>query len=138
MTDGHSASLSWCQPPQLGPNTRFCYYHTVAGLWMWSALSDDRTGLSFIIVAAESRQRSHSKVRVSRDSLPYFPVSISRLRHPGGPGPRIYIPQEQGGPVYTSGNWVPSSPPPTTRRTTVEVFDPASTSSLCNLGMEHI
>jgi hypothetical protein len=28
---------------------------------------------------------------------PYFTVSVSRLSQPGGPGPRIYIPQEQGG-----------------------------------------
>jgi hypothetical protein len=30
-------------------------------------------------------------------------------------------------PGYTSRHWVPSSSPPTTRRTTVKVFDPAST-----------
>jgi hypothetical protein len=29
-----------------------------------------------------------------------------RLPQPGGPGPRIYIPQKQGGPV-TPGHWVP-------------------------------
>jgi hypothetical protein len=65
---------------------------------MWGALSDERTGLSFTIAAA-SRQRSHSRVRVSRDSRPYFTVSDSRLPQPGGSGHRIYFPQEQGGPV---------------------------------------
>jgi hypothetical protein len=66
---------------------------------MWDALSDERTGLSFTI-AAGPRQRSYSQVRVPWDSRPYFIVSDSRL---------------------------PFSLPPTTRRATVEVFDPAST-----------
>jgi hypothetical protein len=48
----------------------------------------------------ELLQRSHSRVRVSWDSRPYFTVSNSRL---------------------------PFSSPLTTRRVTVEVFDPAST-----------
>jgi hypothetical protein len=33
----------------------------------------------------------------------YFTVSDLRLTQPGGPGPCIYIPQEQGGPVIPSG-----------------------------------
>jgi hypothetical protein len=47
-----------------------------------------------------SSQRSHSRVRVPWDSRPYFTVSDSTL---------------------------PFSSPPTTRRVTVEVFDPAYT-----------
>jgi hypothetical protein len=66
---------------------------------MWGALSDERTGLSFTI-ASGARQRSHSRVRVPWDSRPCFTVSDSRL---------------------------PFSSPPTTRRVTMEVFDPAST-----------
>jgi hypothetical protein len=50
--------------------------------------------------AAGARQRSHSRVRVPWDSWPYFTVSDLRL---------------------------PFSSPHTTRRVTVEVFDPAST-----------
>jgi hypothetical protein len=65
---------------------------------MWGALSDERTGLSFRI-AAGPRQRSHSRLRVPRNSWPYFAVSDSRFPQPGGPGPRICRPQEQGGPV---------------------------------------
>jgi hypothetical protein len=47
MTDGQSTSLSWCQSPiwDLRPDLYFC--QTVAGLLMWGALSDERTGLSF-------------------------------------------------------------------------------------------
>jgi hypothetical protein len=66
---------------------------------MWGDLSDERTGLSFTI-AVGPRQRSHSRVRVPWNSRPYFTVSDSTLL---------------------------ISSLPTTRRTTVEVFDPAST-----------
>jgi hypothetical protein len=52
-------------------------------------------GLSFT-VAAGPRQRSHSQVRLPRDSWPHFTVSGSRLSKPGKLGPRIYNPQEQG------------------------------------------
>jgi hypothetical protein len=39
-----------------------------------------------------------------------------RLTQPGGPGPRIYIPQGQVRPSYTPGNWVSFLSPLTTRR----------------------
>jgi hypothetical protein len=68
------------------------------GCWC-GALSDERTGLSFKI-AAGPRQRSHSEVRVPCDSRPYLIVLDSRL---------------------------PFSSPPTTRRATVEVFEPSIT-----------
>jgi hypothetical protein len=53
------------------------------------------------------RQCSYSQVRLLRDSWPHFTVSNSRLPQPRGPGPRIYIPQEQVGPVMTPGTWFP-------------------------------
>jgi hypothetical protein len=96
-----SANLSWCQAPQ-----DFCYCQTVAGLLMWYAFSDERKGLSFT-TAAGPRQRSHSRVEVPRDSRPYSAVSDSRLLPPKGPGPSIYIPQEQGGPVIPTGTAFP-------------------------------
>jgi hypothetical protein len=101
-TDGQSASLYWNKAPMWGLRPDFDYCQTVAGLLMWSAPSDERTGLSFTI-AAGSSQRSHSRVRVPWDLRSYFTVSDSRL---------------------------PLSSPPTTRRATVEVFDPASTPEL--------
>jgi hypothetical protein len=58
--------------------------------------------LSFTI-AAGPRQRSHFWFRVPQESWPYFAVSDSRLPQPGGSGARIYIPQEQGGPVIPPG-----------------------------------
>jgi hypothetical protein len=45
-----------------------------------------------------------SWVRVPWDSWSYFTVSDSRLHQPRGPGPRIYIPPEQGGPVIPPGS----------------------------------
>jgi hypothetical protein len=63
-------------------------------------------GLSFTI-AAGPRQRSHSQVRVPRDSWPHFTVSYSRPLQPGRPGPRIYISQEQGSLVIPSGTGFP-------------------------------
>jgi hypothetical protein len=90
-TDGRSISKSW---------RRAIYYClTVTVLFLWGALSDERTGRSFVY-AAGPRQRSLSRVRVPWISRPYFAVSVLRL---------------------------PFSSPPTTRRVTVEVFDPAST-----------
>jgi hypothetical protein len=62
--------------------------------------------MSFTI-AAGPRQRSHSRIRVPQGSLPYFSVSNSRFLQPGGPGPRIFIPQEQGGLVIPSGTGFP-------------------------------
>jgi hypothetical protein len=66
-TDGQSASLSWNKAPIWGLRPDFYYCQTVAGLLMWGALSDERTGLSFTI-AAGPRQRNHSRVRV-RDHI---------------------------------------------------------------------
>jgi hypothetical protein len=68
-------------------------------LVMWGALSDEKTGLSFT-TAAGPRQRCHFQVWVPWDSRPHFTVSDSRL---------------------------PFLSPSTTRRATVEIFDPAST-----------
>jgi hypothetical protein len=51
---------------------------------MWGALSDERMGLSFTI-AADPRQRSHSRVRVPWDSRPYFTASDSRLHFSSPP-----------------------------------------------------
>jgi hypothetical protein len=59
-----------------------------------------------------------------RDSWPYFTASILSLPQPGVPVPCICSP---GWPGYTSRHWVHFSSPPTTRRSTVELFDPAST-----------
>jgi hypothetical protein len=84
------ASLPWCPAPIWGPISYFCYCQTVAGLLMWGALSDERTGLSFT-TAAGPHQRSHSQVLNPRDSGPYFTVSYSRLPQPGRARSSVFI-----------------------------------------------
>jgi hypothetical protein len=79
---------------------------TVTALFLWGALSDERTGLSFVCAAGPC-QRNLSRVQVPWDLRPYFIVSDLRL---------------------------PISSHPTTRRVTVEVFDPASTRVEAGLG----
>jgi hypothetical protein len=96
-TDGQSASLSCNKVDVWSLQPDFYCCQRVAGLLIWGALSDDRTGLSFTI-APGFRQRSHFRVRVPWDTWPYITVSDP---------------------------WLPFSLPPTTRRVTVEVFDPA-------------
>jgi hypothetical protein len=69
MTDGPSASLSWNKAPIRGLRPGFFFSQTVAGLLIWGALSDERTGLSFTI-AAGPRQHNYSRARVPWDSQP--------------------------------------------------------------------
>jgi hypothetical protein len=98
-TDGQPASLSRNKAPIWGLRPDLDYCLTVTGLLVWGAFSDERTGLPFAIAAGPC-QRSLSRFRVPWNSRPYFAVSNLRL---------------------------PFSSPATTRRVTVEVFDPAST-----------
>jgi hypothetical protein len=63
---------SYCKPLPPGKNptavNKYYILHiTVAGLLMWGALSDERTGLSFTI-AAGPRQCSYFRVRVTWNS----------------------------------------------------------------------
>jgi hypothetical protein len=48
-----------------------------------------------VLIAAGPRQRSHSRSESPRDSRPYSAVSNWWLPQPGGPGPRIYIPENR-------------------------------------------
>jgi hypothetical protein len=89
------ASLPWNKAPIWGLWPDLYYCQRVAGLFLWGALSDERTVLSYTI-AAGPRHHSH-RVRVPWGLHPYFTVSDSRL-------------------LFSS--------PPTTRWTAVEVFDP--------------
>jgi hypothetical protein len=98
-TDGQSASKSWCRAPSGAYDQIFIAIWQLRSCILWGALSDERTGLYFVYAAGPC-QRSLSRVRVPWYSRPYFTVSDLRL---------------------------PFSSPPTTRRVTVEVFDPTST-----------
>jgi hypothetical protein len=87
-------SSSWRQVPWESRHRNFIF------------LSDERMDLLFTI-AAGPLQHSHSQVLVPRDPRPNFTVLNSTLPQPGGPGPRIYIPEEQGGPVIPPGTRFP-------------------------------
>jgi hypothetical protein len=63
-------------------------------LLMWSAFSDERTGLSFTITDGP-RQRNHSRVGVPRDSWPYFTVSDSRPPNLEGQVPIFISPRNR-------------------------------------------
>jgi hypothetical protein len=90
-TDGWSVTKSWCQAPD---QIFITVWQLV--LFLWDALSQERTGLSFVYAAGPC-QHNLSRVQVPSYSRPYFSVSDLRL---------------------------PFSSPPMTRRVTVEVFDP--------------
>jgi hypothetical protein len=98
-TDGQSASLSWNKAPIWGLRPDFYYHRTVAGLLMWGALSDERTGLSFTI-AAGSSQRSKfsgpSHLRLAtifyclRFETSHFVASYNSQGHGGGIRSRLH------------------------------------------------
>jgi hypothetical protein len=86
---------------------------------MWGTFSDERTGLSFTI-AAGPRQRNHSRVRVPRVLSQFRDSPNLEGQVPVFISPRNRV-------VPNLRHWVPFSSSPTTRRATVEVFEPAST-----------
>jgi hypothetical protein len=83
-TDGQSASLSWYKAlihglrPDFDFRTEYGIRLTVTFLIPWGALSDERTGLSFVCAAGPC-QSILSRVLVPWDLRPYFTVSDLRL-----------------------------------------------------------
>jgi positive regulator of sigma E activity len=70
-----SQSVSLGIEPHLGLVTRYLFFFLQLRVcFLWGALSDERTGLSFVY-AAGSCQRSLCRVRIPRYSRPYFTVS---------------------------------------------------------------
>jgi hypothetical protein len=84
--------------------------------WLWTSCRLTRRRVCNLLVQFAVTLRSKS-LRTHDHIL----LSHLRLSQPGGPGPRIYIPQEQG-PSYTPKHWVPFLSPLTTSRYTVELF----------------
>jgi hypothetical protein len=102
-----SASLSWCWAPIWSPRPDFFFCLRTAGFLLCGALSYERMGLKFTrTIASGPCQSNHSGVQVSQNSDRILPSHL-RLPQPGGPGPRIYIIQEQGGPVIPPGTEFP-------------------------------
>jgi hypothetical protein len=67
MTDGQSASLSWCQDPSLGPVSRFVLLSDICGFVEGGGGAPSETR-GLITVAVGPLQSSHSWVAVPRDS----------------------------------------------------------------------
>jgi hypothetical protein len=123
LYDWQSVSISWYRVPlwNLRPDIISCRNVAVSNLrsCVCGAPSLTRGRVSNL-------QCNHSIVRVAQNQKPYFTVS-SETPQPGGPGSRIYIPQEQGGPIIPPGTgfrlrrllwlaglrWRYSNPPPT-------------------------
>jgi hypothetical protein len=85
-TDSQSVSKSWCRAPSGAYDQIFITVWQLRSRFLWCALSDERTGLSFVH-AADPCQRSLSRFRVPWDSRPYFTVSDLRHKgHLGDPG----------------------------------------------------
>jgi hypothetical protein len=124
-TDGQSICRSSCQAPIWGPRPYFSFHcQTVAGLLTLGALSDERTYVCIV----------YNCLRPSAEQsfpCPTRPVTkFYRLRFESAPtcrarSPYLY-PPGTGWPSCAPRHWGPFSSPPTIRRGTVEVFEPAS------------
>jgi hypothetical protein len=68
-TDGQSASLSWNKAPIWGLRPDFYCCQTIAGLLMWGALSDEKTGLSFTMYNVQYIYILHVILRYSFTNL---------------------------------------------------------------------
>jgi hypothetical protein len=109
MTDSQSASLSWCQAPwDLGPiflSPQNSFYTFAVLLFCSAPLTRGRVcNLLYNCFWAMPEQ---SLLGQSPAELSHILLSHLRLPQPGGPGPRIYIPQEKGGPVIPPGTGFP-------------------------------
>jgi hypothetical protein len=105
--------------PHLGPKTR-----ELRVCWCWA--SSLKRGRVPFTIAASSRLRNHSRVRVPGQWWQYFTVSDSRLPHNLEGRVPIFISPGIGWPSYTPRHSVTFSSTPTTRRATMEVFEPAT------------
>jgi hypothetical protein len=124
LYDWWSVSQSVCLGVEstLGLVTRYYFlsegcYLKFAVLFLWGALSDERTGLNFAVQSLDAP--SHA------EPLPYFAVSSETPPTLRARFPYLY-PPGTGWPSYTPGLWVPFTSPLTTPRVTVEVFWPIS------------
>jgi hypothetical protein len=78
---------------------RLCYFVAPSPTrgWVCNLLVQFLLGLARTVTLGSKSRRNHGHILLSHPRVP----------QPGGPGPRIYIPQEQGGPVIPPGHWVP-------------------------------
>jgi hypothetical protein len=109
-TGSHSASLSWCQTPPSGTRDQFfpsffcinnCRFLDV-GRPLWREDGSVIYSYSWFwafraVTLGSGSRRTHDRILLSHLRLP----------QPGGPGPHICIPQEQGGSVIPLGTGFP-------------------------------
>jgi hypothetical protein len=106
-TDGQSASLSWCQATirardQFYFLLEIFFRHLRVCYFVAPSLTRGRVCNLMLLLGITSAVPLWYESRGTQDCI--LLSQFLRLFQPGGPGPRIYIPQEQGGPVI---------PPPT-------------------------
>jgi hypothetical protein len=90
------ASLSWCQAPIWDPRPIFFLLEiSFRQLWVYYFVASSLTRGQLLLSLA----RAVTLGSKSRRTHNHILLSHLRLPQPGGPGPCIYIPQEQGGPV---------------------------------------
>jgi hypothetical protein len=101
MTDSESASLSWCQAPIWDLRPIFLSLEIVfRQLWICYFVAPSLTrgwvcNLLLLLVLTSAVPLGSESLETQDHTLLF---QFLRLPQPGGPGPRIYIPQEQGGP----------------------------------------
>jgi hypothetical protein len=112
----------WCWDPIWSLWSDFFYCLTTAGFLVWGALSDERMGLKFSCTTGFGPcQSSHSRVRVTQNSRPYFTVSFETT--PTWKSRSLYLyPPGRGWPSHTHRHWVPFLSPLTTRRAMMDIF----------------
>jgi hypothetical protein len=98
-------SSSCCHAP-LDPRPEFFFYWTLEDIvpYLTSSLTRGcvcRLQLPLVL------DRAAILWIESRGTHDHISLSDSRLSQPGRPGPRIYMPQEQGGPLITPGTGFP-------------------------------
>jgi hypothetical protein len=95
-------ALALVSGTHLGPATNFSFslkfpLDSCGFVILWRPLWREDGSVIYRTVVSGPFHTSHSWVEVPPNSRLYFTVS-SETPQPGEPGPRIYIPQEQGGP----------------------------------------
>jgi hypothetical protein len=88
---------------------------------MCGTLSDERMG-NLLVQLLLGLARAVTLASKSRRTHDHILLSHLRLPQHGGPGPRIYIPQEQGGPVIPPSTGFPLCRLLRLAGTAVEVF----------------
>jgi hypothetical protein len=124
-TDNQSASLSWCQTTIRARDQFFflleIFFRQLRVCYFVSpSLMRGRVCNLLLLQGLVSTVALQSESHGTQDHI--LLSQFLRLLQPGGPGPRIYIPQEQGGPVIPLGIGFPLGHLLLTRRATVEVF----------------